>query len=77
MCIKQEESPAVSTSAWVPRTALILSASIAVEVSAFVTENVPPKPQHWSAAGSSTRSMPRTDLNSANGFSPTPSIRNE
>ena len=36
----------------------ILSASIAVDVSAFFSANVPPNPQHWSAAGSSTRSMP-------------------
>ena len=47
-----------TTSAPVARTLRILSASIAVEVSAFFSANVPPKPQHWSARGSSTRSMP-------------------
>ena len=36
----------------------ILSVSIAVEVSAFFTANVPPKPQHWSAPGSSTSVQP-------------------
>ena len=36
----------------------ILSASIAVEVSAFFSANVPPNPQHSSAPGNSTRSMP-------------------
>ena len=35
-----------------------LSESIAIEVSAFLTANVPPKPQHSCASGSSTRSMP-------------------
>ena len=49
MCIRQEASPAVQTSAWVPSTLAILSVSIAVEVSAFLTAKVPPKPQHCSA----------------------------
>ena len=37
-----------------------LSASIALDVSAFLIANVPPKPQHSSARGSSTSSSPRT-----------------
>ena len=48
MCMRHDESPAVSTSAPVSSTCRILSASIAVDVSAFLTANVPPKPQHWS-----------------------------
>ena len=55
----------------------ILSASIAVEMSAFFTANVPPKPQHSSAPGSSTRSIPRTARSSRSGLSPTRSIRSE
>ena len=34
------------------------SSSIALETSAFLTANVPPKPQHSSASGSSTSSSP-------------------
>ena len=60
MCIRQELSPAVHTSARVASTLRILSASMAVEVSAFLTANVPPNPQHTSASGSSTRSIPAT-----------------
>jgi hypothetical protein len=55
----------------------ILSASIAVEVSAFFIANVPPKPQHWSASGSSTSSSPRTARSSRSGLSPTRSPRSE
>ena len=58
MCIRHELSPAVHTSAPVVADAASLSASIAAEVSAFLTANVPPKPQHSSASGSSTSSMP-------------------
>ncbi len=51
-------SSAVQTSARVSSTARSLSVSIAAEVSAFFTANVPPNPQQVSASGSSTRSMP-------------------
>jgi hypothetical protein len=54
-----------------------LSASIAVLVSAFFTANVPPKPQHDSRSGSSTRSMPSTARSSRSGASPMPSARSE
>jgi hypothetical protein len=43
-----------------PSTFSSLSASMAADVSAFLTANVPPKPQHSSPSGSSTRSMLRT-----------------
>ena len=59
MCIRQELSPATSTSAPVSRTWRALSAPIATDVSAFFTANVPPKPQHSSAAGRSTSVSPR------------------
>src|ERR671910_2169874 len=77
MCIRHELSPAVQISASVSSTCRILSDSIAAEVSAFLTANVPPKPQHSFASPSSTRSMPRTALRSSSGASPTLSIRRE
>ena len=77
MCIRHELSAAVQTSAPVSRIRRSLSVSIAVEVSAFLTAKVPPKPQHCSAAGSSTRSMPRTARSSRTGASPTFSSRSE
>ena len=77
MFIRQLLSPATSTSAPVSRTWRALSETIATDVSAFLTANVPPKPQHSSARGSSTRSSPRTARSSRTGRSPTPSIRSE
>ena len=77
MFIRHELSPATSTSAPVSRTCRALSAAMATEVSAFLTAKVPPKPQHSSARGSSTRSSPRTSRSSRKGRSPTPSIRSE
>ena len=46
MCIRQDVSTAVQTSARVSSTPRSLSPSIAIDVSAFLTANVPPKPQH-------------------------------
>jgi hypothetical protein len=51
-------STAAQTSAPVPSTQRSLSDSIAIEVSAFLTANVPSKPQHEVASGSSTRRSP-------------------
>ena len=54
----------------------ILSASIAVEVSAFFTANVPPNPQHCSAAGQLDQVDARAPRRSSrSGLSPTRSIR--
>ena len=58
MCIRQELSAAVQTSARVSRMRRSLSESIAIDVSAFLTANVPPKPQHSCGSSRSTRSMP-------------------
>ena len=55
------------TSALVSRMQPILSFSIATETSAFFTANVPPKPQHSSERGSSTKRRPRTARSSAIG----------
>ena len=46
MCIRHELSAAAQYSAPVSSTQRILSESMAIEVSAFFTENVPPNPQH-------------------------------
>ena len=77
MCMRQELSAATHTSARVSSTRRSLSLSIAAEVSAFFTAKVPPKPQHSSASGSSTRSSPRTAASSRSGRSPTRSSRAE
>ena len=58
ICIRQELSAAVQTSAPVSITARTLSAAIAVETSAFLTANVPPKPQHSSLCGRSASCEP-------------------
>ena len=77
MCIRHELSADVQTSARVSSTLRSLSESIAIEVSAFLTANVPPKPQHSCASASSTRSMPCTARSSRSGASPTCSSRSE
>ena len=77
MCIRQELSPATSTSAPVSRTWRALSEPIATETSAFFTAKVPPKPQHSSAVGRSTSCRPRTLRSSRVGRSPTPRSRSE
>src|SRR5215469_2655713 len=60
MCIRQELSHAVQTSASVLKTAPSFSSSIAVETAAFFTAKVPPNPQQRSEFCNSTRSIPRT-----------------
>ena len=77
MCIRHELSPAHSTSARDCLIADTLSAHIAADTSGFLTANVPPKPQHVSASGRSTRSMPPTARSSRSGASPTCIIRSE
>src|SRR6056297_2109284 len=70
ICIRQELSAAEHTSAPVSLIWRILSVSIAMDVSAFLMANVPPKPQHSSAIGNSTRSIPFTFLSSTRGALP-------
>ena len=77
MCIRHDASPAEHTSALVAEIELILSASMAAETSGFFIANVPPNPQHTSALGSSTRSIPRTCRSNDSGLSPTRSRRSE
>ena len=77
MCSRQDASPAAAYCAPVRRMAAILSASIADDTAAFFSANVPPNPQHCSASGNSTRSMPSTARSSCSGRSPTRSSRSE
>ncbi|MNW60908.1 hypothetical protein D3C74_389340 [compost metagenome] len=67
----------MTTSAPVDFTFDILSLSIAVDVSEFLSANVPPNPQQLSAPGSSTRSIPSTARRSWSGLSPTRIMRSE
>ena len=77
MCMRQELSPATSTSAPVSRTCRALSAPIATEVSAFFTAKVPPKPQHSSRGRELGEPQPPHVLQQPPGAVPTPSIRRE
>ena len=52
MCMRHELSQAQTPSAPDASIAASFSSSIAAETSAFLTANVPPKPQHSSASGS-------------------------
>ena len=74
---RHEPSTAVQTSAPVVSIASHLSASIALDVSAFLIANVPPNPQHSSARGNSTSSSPRTLRSRRSGASPTRVTRSE
>ena len=60
MFIRQPRSPA-STSVGAGRLdrRAALSSTILVEISGYLTQNVPPKPQQTSASGSSASSRPR------------------
>ena len=77
MCSRQDASAAAAKVAPVCCTAAILSASMAPDTAGFFSANVPPNPQHCSAPGSSTRSMPPTARSSASGRWPTRSSRSE
>ena len=75
MCIRQLLSQAVQASAPVLRMAVVFSASIALETSAFLTAKVPPKPQHCSTFARGTRSIPRTAFSKVRGPSPSSRFR--
>jgi hypothetical protein len=77
MLSRHEGSAAVTTSARVERTARTLSESMAIEVSASLMAKVPPNPQHSSASGSSTRSIPLTARSRRVGASPSRIRRSE
>ena len=61
----------------VSSTCRTLSESIAIDVSAFFTANVPPNPQHSRAPSNSTKSIPRTSRSNRAGRSPSRRLRSE
>ena len=75
MFIRQPRSPASRAPAPVLFTAAVLSRTMAVEMSGYLTQKVPPKPQHTSASGNSVSSSPSTFASRARGWSFTPSSR--
>ena len=75
MFIRQPRSPASTRSAPVASISAVLSLTILVEISGYLTQNVPPKPQQTSASGSSTSSSPRTVRNRSRGCCLMPSSR--
>src|SRR5215471_12294987 len=77
ICMRQELSVATHNSAPVSRMVRTLSASMAWEVSAFLTEKVPPKPQHSSLSGRSINWRLRTRCSRRYGMSPSFRPRNE
>src|SRR5204863_10206609 len=77
ICSRHEPSTAVQNSAPLCSILVHLSASIALDVSAFLTAKVPPKPQHSVESCSSTSSRPRTRPSSRSGASPTWVTRSE
>ena len=75
MCMRQLASTAVSASAPVASTLRSFSRRMAVEMSANLTANVPPKPQHAVESFISASSSPSTDESSLRGCSATPRSR--
>jgi len=73
---RQPRSPARTASAPVETMLAALSLTILSEIFGYLTQNVPPKPQHISDPGSSLSSNPETDASSLRGWSLTPSSRN-
>jgi hypothetical protein len=65
MCIRHELSTAVHTSAPLATMWVSLSLIMAVDTAAFLTENVPPNPQHVAASCRSTSSSPSTPAQQA------------
>src|SRR6266478_4619898 len=75
MFSRQPRSPASTASAPVPAMSASLSLTILSEMSGYLMQKVPPKPQQTSAPGSSLRLSPSTDASSWRGWSLTPSSR--
>src|SRR5260370_619110 len=72
-CIMQIESQAITVSAPLRSILAIFSSPMALEISGYLTENVPPNPQHDSELSISTSSEPGTDCIRVLGWRATPS----
>ena len=68
-------SPASTVSAPVAAMSFALSATMRPEMSGYLTQKVPPKPQHTSGAASSVNSSPSTLPSRRRGCARTPSSR--
>src|SRR6185437_7430920 len=75
MLRRQPMSPASSVSAPLATISAALSAAMRSEISGYLMQKVPPKPQHTSAPGSSCSRRPSTLASSRRGCSLTPSSR--
>src|SRR5271167_1179629 len=75
MLIRQPRSPASSVSAPLAATLALFWPTIASDNSPYLTANVPPKPQHTSASGKSTRRNPSTLASNLRGWLITPISR--
>src|SRR6266851_257709 len=75
ICIKQLESLATTYSTPLFTIRASFSCRIAFEISPYLTEKVPPKPQQVSGASISIKSTSRTARISRRGWSDTPSSR--
>ena len=75
MFSKQPRSPANSVSAPVATISAALSETIRVEMSGYLTQNVPPKPQHTSGSAISRSSSPGMLASSARGCALIPNSR--
>ena len=75
MFSKQPRSPASSVSAPDATMSAVLSDTIRVEISGYLTQNVPPKPQHTSGSAISTSSSPATLRSKSRGCGLMPSSR--
>src|SRR5690348_11643938 len=73
MFIRQPRSPATSMPAPVAATFAAFLPTIALEMSGYLTQKVPPNPQHTSASRISVRVSPRTLPSSLRGWARTPS----
>src|SRR3546814_19744249 len=67
MFIRQPRSPASNVPAPVAATAAHLSVTMRSEMSGYLTQKVPPKPQQTSAPASSRSSSPRHEASSRRG----------
>src|SRR5262249_1124625 len=75
MFIRQPRSPANRVSAPAAAMSLVFSPTMALEISGYFTQKVPPKPQHTSGDFISRRLSPSTEASSRRGWSLTPSSR--
>src|SRR5262249_34908623 len=75
MLSRQPRSPASSVPAPVAAMSAVLSETILLEISGYLTQKVPPKPQQSSAPGSSTSFSPSTAASNRRGCALTPSSR--